>query len=66
MSEITDRVSTDRVIVASGLKKPISTGTSAAIGRCGVTAKRNGFAMTVRGAKEKCCERKVRKSVSNR
>ena len=34
----TDRVATDRVIVAFGLERDNSNGTSAAISRCGVTA----------------------------
>ena len=34
----TDRVATDRVIVAFGLARDVSNGTSAAISRCGVTA----------------------------
>ena len=34
----TDRVAIDRVIVALGLEKDDSAGTSAAISRCGVTA----------------------------
>ena len=34
----TDRVATDRVIVAFGLERDDSNGTSAAISRCGVAA----------------------------
>ena len=37
-SGTTDRVATDRVIVALGLEKDNSNGISAAISRCGVTA----------------------------
>ena len=37
-SEITDRVATDRVIVALGLEKDNSNGTSVAISWCGVAA----------------------------
>ena len=51
---------------AADFKRDDPNGTSAAINRRGVAAKRNGFAILVHDAKEKCRGSKVRKSVSNR